>query len=91
VSKLRDFRLISTNDGGDEFEMHGLVQLSTRKWLRLHGQQEKFKQQYIERMAASFPTGRYENWATCQKLFAHVQLALDYRLTEDRMEEWVTL
>ncbi|KAK4161920.1 P-loop containing nucleoside triphosphate hydrolase protein [Cladorrhinum sp. PSN259] len=72
VAMLRDYCLIAINAVGDEFEMHGLVQLSIRSWLEASGQQETFKRQYIERMAASFPPGEYENWATCQSLFAHV-------------------
>ncbi len=56
---LRDYCLITVDEAEDEFEMYWLVQLSTRKWLEAVGQQEIFKQQYIERMAASFPTGDY--------------------------------
>ncbi|KAH8894462.1 hypothetical protein GQ53DRAFT_839546 [Thozetella sp. PMI_491] len=84
IAILREFCLIHTNREGDEFEMHGLVQLSTRKWLSLHGEQETFKQQYIERIAARFPTGQYENWPTCQKLFLHVQKAVDSTLAHSR-------
>ncbi|KAK3376527.1 hypothetical protein B0T24DRAFT_648420 [Lasiosphaeria ovina] len=91
VAMLRDYCLIAVDEGGDEFEMHGLVQLSTRRWLEAFGQQETFKRQYIERIAASFPTGKYENWATCQSLFVHVQVALGYRPGEDMLETWATL
>ncbi|KAL7946163.1 P-loop containing nucleoside triphosphate hydrolase protein [Trichoderma barbatum] len=91
IAMLRNYCLITTNKEGDKFEMHRLVQLSMKYWLKAFGQQERFKQQYIERMAASFPTGKYENWAICQDLFAHVQVALDYRPNENRLEEWATL
>jgi tetratricopeptide (TPR) repeat protein len=91
VAMLRDYCLIVADEAEDEFEMHGLVQLSTRRWLEAHGQQETFKQQCIERMAASFPTGEYENWAVCRDLFAHVQVALSYRPGEDTLETWATL
>ncbi|KAH7303118.1 P-loop containing nucleoside triphosphate hydrolase protein, partial [Stachybotrys elegans] len=91
VAMLRDYCLIDMNREGDEFEMHGLVQLTTRKWLSLYGQQETFEQQCIERLAARFPTGQYENWATCQKLFLHVQKAVDYKPEENRIVEWATL
>ncbi|KAK5651026.1 hypothetical protein OQA88_1805, partial [Cercophora sp. LCS_1] len=91
VAMLRDYCLIVPDEAGDEFEMHGLVQLSTRKWLEAYGQQEMFKQQYIDRMAASFPTGQYENWATCRSLFAHVQVALGYRPSENTVETWAKL
>jgi tetratricopeptide (TPR) repeat protein len=92
VAMLRDYCLIIADETGDDFEMHGLVQLSTRRWLEVFGQQETFKQQYIERMAASFPTGDYSNWTTCQRLFPHVERAMDYRPAEDKLgEAWATL
>ncbi|KXX76355.1 Kinesin light chain [Madurella mycetomatis] len=91
VAMLRDYCLIILNEAGDEFEMHGLVQLSTRRWLEASGQRETFKQQYIKRMAALFPTGEYKNWATCRSLFAHVQVALDYHPSKDTAERWATL
>ncbi|KAK4182110.1 hypothetical protein QBC35DRAFT_536685 [Podospora australis] len=75
----------------DEFEMHGLVQLSTRIWLKAYKQQETFKQQYIKQRAESFPPGEYQNWGKCQGLFAHVQVALDYRPDENTAERWATL
>ena len=91
VAMLRDYCLIATNEAGDEFEMHALVQLSTRRWLEAFGQQETFKQQCIERIAAFFPTGEYEDWATCRSLFAHVQVAVGYQPSEDMVETWATL
>ena len=91
IAMLRDYCLIIANEAGDQFEMHGLVQLSTRKWLEAAGELETFKQQFIERMAASFPTGEYENWATCRSLFAHVQVALGYRPSEETVKRWATL
>lgn len=78
VAMLRDFCLVTVSEGVNEFEMHELVQLSTRKWLEACGQQEMFKQHFIARIAASFPTGAYDNWATCQRLFPHVERAADY-------------
>jgi tetratricopeptide (TPR) repeat protein len=91
VTMLRDYCLIVVDEGGDQFEMHRLVQLSTRRWLEAYGQQETFRQQYIERMAASFPTGEYENWPTCRSLFAHVQVVLGYRPSEEMVEKWAAL
>ncbi|KAK0641772.1 hypothetical protein B0T16DRAFT_393999 [Cercophora newfieldiana] len=91
VAILRDCCLITANEMGDEFEMHGLVQLSTRRWLEESGLQETFKEQFIKRIAAFFPTGEYENWATCRSLFTHVQVALKYRPSENTVETWAKL
>lgn len=90
---LRNYCLITCNMDGDKFEMHRLVQLSMKNWLKAFGKEtlEILKHQYIERMAASFPTGEYENWATCGELFAHAQVALDYQPTEDILKEWAIL
>ncbi|KAM7184568.1 putative nephrocystin [Rhypophila sp. PSN 637] len=71
--------LITIAEIGDEFEMYRLVQLSTRKWLEVFERQEIFREQFIERMAASFPTGEYGKWTTCRILFAHVQVAVSYQ------------
>src|SRR3569833_32514 len=92
VAMLRVFCLITPDEDGDVCEMHGLVQLSTRMWLEACGLQEKFMQRFITRMAASFPNGDYSNWATCQKLFAHVEVAVDYRVADSEAQEtWATL
>ena len=87
VAMLRDYCLIVAAEGSDTFEMHGLVQLSTRRWLEAFGRQETFKQQFIQRMAASFPPAEYENWATCRSLFPHVEVALGYGTSVDTLEK----
>ncbi len=89
VAMLRNYCLIVAAEASDSFEMHSLVQLSTRRWLEVLGRQETFKQQFIERMAASFPAGFYQNYhqnlATCRSLFAHVQVALGYGTSLDTL------
>lgn len=91
ISMLRGYCLIATNEDGREFKMHRLVQLSTRKWLDAFGQQGTFKEKFIKQMASLFPTWDYKNWATCQALFTHIQLAINYRPTENTVEEWASL
>ncbi|KAL8364795.1 hypothetical protein RB595_003867 [Gaeumannomyces hyphopodioides] len=92
VAILRDFCLVSTNEDVSALEMHGLVQLSTRKWLEADGLQNKFRQQFVERIAAAFPTGDYSNWVTCRQFFAHVEAAIDCRPTEKGTQElWAGL
>lgn len=71
VSVLRNYSFISVNADGITFEMHGMVQLATRKWLKAHKQQERWKQQFIRNLDAELPTGEYENWVRCQALFPH--------------------
>ncbi|RYP70034.1 hypothetical protein DL771_005725 [Monosporascus sp. 5C6A] len=92
IATLRDYCLIMVSDAANTFEMHGLVQLSTRRWLEAQGLQEDFKEQYVLLMASSFPTGHYENWATCQTLFAHAEAAVEYQPIENNLKEkWAGL
>ncbi|KAI1325822.1 hypothetical protein F5Y16DRAFT_254185 [Xylariaceae sp. FL0255] len=70
----------------------GLVQFATKKWLEAYKKSEKFKAQFINRMAKAFPTGRFENWGICQSLFPHTQKAIDYRPDdEESQKEWAFL
>ncbi|KAK3946627.1 P-loop containing nucleoside triphosphate hydrolase protein [Pseudoneurospora amorphoporcata] len=96
VAMLINYCLVTVSESGDTFEMHGLVQLSTRTWLKACGREEEFKHQFkpalVTRIAALFPPGDYNNWATCQRLFPHVERAVDYRPVEGKLEEaWATL
>ncbi|GAW17998.1 hypothetical protein ANO14919_074670 [Xylariales sp. No.14919] len=89
IQILRDYCLISTNEMGDTFEMHRLVQLSTRTWLDVHKEAEKFKSQYIARMAKRFPSPKFGNWDICRKLFPHVQRAIHYKPVDQKsVLEW---
>ncbi|KAI8624325.1 P-loop containing nucleoside triphosphate hydrolase protein [Xylariaceae sp. FL1651] len=92
IEMLRDYCLVQMDKTGDVFEMHGLVQLATRKWLDANGESEKFKGQFISRMAKAFPSGNFENWDTCQKLFPHAEKAGEYRPKEEKSQKkWALL
>ncbi|KAF3481171.1 kinesin light chain [Arthroderma uncinatum] len=73
---LRDYSFISVGGDPSLFEMHRLVQLATRKWLKAHGAHETWKQQFIRQLSANFPDGDYKTWAICQVLFPHAKVAL---------------
>lgn len=72
--------------------MHGLVQLATRKWLKVHDRLEQWKQRFVSNLCAAFPTGDYENWAVCQALFPHAKSAAAQRPErEDLLRDWASL
>ncbi|KAI1747810.1 P-loop containing nucleoside triphosphate hydrolase protein [Xylaria castorea] len=87
IAALQNYSLISTNETGDTFEMHGLVQLSTRKWLDTHKETEKFKMQCISRLARVFPEPEFSNWPACRKLFPHVEQAALYDLEDKESQQ----
>jgi hypothetical protein len=92
VLVLRNYSFISVNANGTTFEMHGLVQLATRKWLEAHGQIERWKHQFIKNLDAELPTGEYENWERCQALFPHAQSAASHKPKgSDSLTGWASV
>ncbi|KAF1981387.1 hypothetical protein K402DRAFT_449234 [Aulographum hederae CBS 113979] len=92
ISTLRSYSFISFNANESSFEMHGLVQLATRRWLEAQGQQEKWKQHFIRNLYLELPGGQHENWATCQTLFPHAQSAARQKPEEqESLKMWATI
>ena len=83
VERLRSYSFVSTGVDGRTFEMHGLVQLATRKWLKVHGEDEKWKAQFCMKLNVVFPTGDHENWSLCETLFPHAKSAERQRPMEN--------
>jgi hypothetical protein len=76
ILTLRNYSFISVNTDGITFEMHKLMQLATREWLKAYKQQERWKEQFINNLNTELLTGEYENWVKCQTLFPHAQSAI---------------
>jgi tetratricopeptide (TPR) repeat protein len=92
VLTLRNYSFISVNVDATTFEMHGLVQLSMRKWLEAHGQLERWKHQYVKNLCAEFPTGEHENWVRCQALFPHAKSAVSQQPKQgSSLREWASI
>ena len=92
VERLRSYSFVSIGEDGRTFAMHGLVQLATRKWLEMHGEDQKWKSQFIQKLNMAFPNGEYLNWTLCEILFPHAKLAERQRPKEDRsVREWAEI
>ena len=92
LNTLTSFSLVVTDIDGHHFEMHRLVQFSTRKWLELQGELEGWREKYITLMDDSYPVGQYENWKVCQALFPHAQAAVASRPTGGgALEAWASV
>ncbi|KAH8698463.1 hypothetical protein BGW36DRAFT_448418 [Talaromyces proteolyticus] len=86
VAPLVSFSLIRTEIGGQSFEMHRLIQLSIREWLR---QQDRFNiwaKHARQVMEAVFPSGDYKTWTTCQMLLPHLKEVMQF-LVESEEED----
>jgi tetratricopeptide (TPR) repeat protein len=92
VDRLRSYSFVSVGDNGRTLDMHGLVQLATRKWLEMYGQDEKWRAQFSRKLNAVFPTGEHKNWGQCEMLFPHAKSAERQRPVEDKsVRQWAQL
>ena len=79
IRMLEGYSFVSPTTDASTFEMHRLVQVATRKWLKSRDQLERWKEQYIDNLCALFPPGSYENWSTCQIYYPHAQSAAELK------------
>jgi tetratricopeptide (TPR) repeat protein len=77
VQTLISYSLVEASSEGN-FEMHRLVQASTRKWLEVNNQLEHWKEIYTKILKAVF-NKYHENPSTCKVAVTHVQAAIDLR------------
>ncbi|KZM21778.1 ADP binding [Ascochyta rabiei] len=92
IYTLISFSLIRPSAGGGSFDMHRLVQLSTKLWLKQSSELEYWKEIYLGLINEGFPISGFENWPLCQALFPHVQAALDnLPVDADALETWASI
>ncbi|KAI1179044.1 P-loop containing nucleoside triphosphate hydrolase protein [Nemania sp. FL0916] len=82
ITTLRDYCLLHTNETGDIFEMHELVQLATRRWLDMRKETKIFKQSCIFRLNRQCPPHDFRCWDNYQRLFPHVEKAIEFCLRD---------
>jgi hypothetical protein len=77
---------------GTTFEIHRLVQLATRKWLKILKQQEGWKQQFLRNLCIELPIREYKNWVRWQTLFSHTQSAVVQQPeAQDSLTDWALI
>jgi len=75
---LKAFSLISANEADDTFNMHRLVHLTIRNWLRLSGEFEGWATSCLKKMSEEFPSGEYGTLDICDSYLPHAKAALSY-------------
>jgi tetratricopeptide (TPR) repeat protein len=92
IVTLRDYSFITVTKDAKTFEMHSLVQLATREWLKSQEQLDKWKEQFISNLCAELLTVADENWEKCELLHPHAKAALAQRPKSCKsLEEWALL
>jgi tetratricopeptide (TPR) repeat protein len=78
---LRNYHFVALTTTATVFEMHRLVQLATKKWLKANCQLERWGSKFINNLDEAFPAGEFKNWETCRSLFSHAIAALHTEVT----------
>ena len=81
VGRLTAFSLVSTETTNDTYELHRLVQLVTRMWLKTESTLQKWQLNALHRVAAAFPFSKYETWDQCASLSPHGMVVCEYSAT----------
>lgn len=87
VLLLREYSLISISTDTTLLGMHRMVQLATHDWLTAHTRLEFWRDHFVNELYHRFPEGKFENWAQCQEMFAHV-LRAELEKPSDEILTW---
>jgi hypothetical protein len=71
LGTLQAFSLVNMEKNGAVFEVHRLVQLSTRIWLEHEETLIEWQEQALSLLCERFPSGEHKNWTTCEELSPH--------------------
>jgi hypothetical protein len=82
IATLKVYSLVNAGVRNSLFDMHQLVQCSTKTWLAVQGELTRWQKRYIDILDKAFPTGDHANWPTCQALFPHVEAMVSRRLED---------
>lgn len=69
ITTLRAYSLIGVGTSDQLFEMHRLVQFTTKKWLEVRGELEPWKKRYVTILDQTFPSVRMKP-GLCARLFS---------------------
>ena len=85
LGMLKAFSLI-TEDKGNCFDMHRLVQLVTRRWLEREGAMHQFAEQALLVVSQNYPYGKHETRAICSAYLPHAYAVLKFEGNGSRAE-----
>jgi tetratricopeptide (TPR) repeat protein len=91
IQMLRDYSFISATTDRNTFEMHALVQLSMRTWLKSQSKYDAWMVVFVHNLleASPEPVHVYFNLHLCRRLFPHMSAAYNLKpRRECTLHEW---
>ncbi|KAI1317055.1 kinesin light chain 3 [Xylariaceae sp. FL0255] len=83
VSTLQAYAFITKRDASDTFDIHRLVRLVIRNWLRANGQWKRWAAKVVQRLTEAYPFPKHENRGTWMRYLPHGQVVLDFYTFEN--------
>ncbi|KAJ5600860.1 hypothetical protein N7450_001927 [Penicillium hetheringtonii] len=72
------------------FDMHRIVQLSVRTWLKIHSKLGHWQKKSRAIMAQIFPDGQYESWTECKRLLPHAKEVVKSKSSDSKEDRLYT-
>ncbi|KAI2626756.1 hypothetical protein GGR54DRAFT_629122 [Hypoxylon sp. NC1633] len=74
IGTLKGYAFITERNQADSFDIHRLVQLVMRNWLRKNGEWKEWAMSVTEQLADKYPSPKHENRSIWMRLMAHGQV-----------------
>lgn len=87
LAPLISYSLIRSDIERQSFEMHRIVQLSIRAWLKGQGQLDRWAKISRDVMTKAFPNGQYGSWETCERLLPHFNEMVKFAPVTDKEDQ----
>jgi tetratricopeptide (TPR) repeat protein len=79
IGKLKGYSMISSGSNAESYNIHGLVQLSMRRWLMMNGERDECISEVVDELAKKFPPdSEHQHWSLCARYLPHIQTASRY-------------
>ncbi|KAK3167331.1 hypothetical protein OEA41_010458 [Lepraria neglecta] len=88
---VKSFSLVSRSDLYGAVDLHRVVQICTRAWLRSISEESKWASEATRVASLSFPEDDVDNWAHCATLLPHALAVLECQISNEARAAQATL
>jgi hypothetical protein len=79
IGILKAYAFVTTREGGYSYDIHRLVQIAVRNWLKATGELTRWRCETMKQVARIFPFFKHENRYKCTMYLPHVQCILKFQ------------
>jgi hypothetical protein len=79
IGTLKAYAFLTERDNGNSYDIHRLVQIAARTWLKANGEWQEWATKALRRLAEAFPYPKHENRQTWIGYITHAQHILQFR------------